>query len=559
MRALTDLLAQNPLLLLFMVIGIGYLVGSVKIAGFQLGVVAVLFVGIAASAVDSRLVLPEFIYTIGLVLFVYAVGLQSGPGFFASFNKRGLKVNVAAVLILACGGALSLLVSRLLGFSAGTAAGLFCGSFTNTPALAATVESVKSLSAGLPAAAQAANASSPVVAYSLAYPFGVLGVILWFFIFARLFKIDFRKEDADRSSDQGSDAVFSRTFRVTNPALYGKPLKEALSLIPKRSFSLSRIRKLDKPEVGLVQPDSLIDKGDLVVAVGTSRSLEQALLLFGEASPQNLAEEIGAITSRRLFVSSREAVGKKIREVGLEDRFNGTITRLHRGDVEFVPSPDVVLELGDRIRVVAFRERLAEITRFFGDSLQSIAETDYLSLSLGIVIGVFVGLIPIPLPGGLKFRLGFAGGPLIVALILGRVQRTGPIRWVVPTSANLVLRQTGLVFFLAGIGTRAGTGFISTINGGGLSILAAGALITSAGTAAAIVAGIKYFKLPMSAVMGMMSGIQTQPACLAYANQQVHSDQPNIWYATVYPSSMVAKILFAQVIVSILFSAAGKF
>jgi putative transport protein len=559
MTSFIDLLAQNPLLLLFMVIGVGFLVGSVKIAGFRLGVVAVLFVGIAASALDSRLVLPEYIYTIGLVLFVYAVGLHSGPGFFASFNKRGLKVNLAAVLILVLGAGLSLLVSRLLGFSAATAAGLFCGSFTNTPALAATVESVKSLSASLPAAAQSAAASAPVVAYSLAYPFGVLGVILWFFIFSRVFKIDFRKEEADRSADQGSDAVFSRTFRVTNPALFGKPFREVLPLVPRRSFSLSRIRKSDKTEAGVVQPDTVVDQGDLIVAVGTSRALDQALLFFGEASPQNLAEEIGAITSRRLFVSSREAVGKRIRDLGLEDRFNATITRLRRGDVEFVPSPELVLELGDRIRVVAFRERLAEITRFFGDSLQSIAETDYLSLSLGIVLGVFVGLIPIPLPGGMKFKLGFAGGPLIVALILGRIQRTGPIRWVVPTSANLVLRQTGLVFFLAGIGTRAGTGFISTISSGGLRILGAGALITSAAAAAAIIIGIKYFKLPMSAVMGMMSGIQTQPACLAYANQQVRSDQPNIWYATVYPSSMVAKILLAQVIVSILFGTSGKF
>ena len=213
----------------------------------------------------------------------------------------------------------------------------------------------------------------------------------------------------------------------------------------------------------------------------------------------------------------------------------------------------MVLELGDRIRVVAFRERLAEVTRFFGDSLQSIAETDFLSLSLGIVLGVFVGLVPIPLPGGLKFKLGFAGGPLVVALVLGRLQRTGPIRWVVPTSANLVLRQTGLVFFLAGIGTRAGYSFITTIKGGGLTILAAGAVVTSAATVLALLVAVKSFKLPMPAAMGMMSGLQTQPACLAYANQQSGGDQPNIWYATVYPAAMVTKILIAQVIVSLMF------
>ncbi|HEX2694792.1 MAG TPA: TrkA C-terminal domain-containing protein, partial [Acidobacteriota bacterium] len=466
-------------------------------------------------------------------------------------NKRGLRINLATVTILAAGGALTALLARLFGFSAATAAGLFCGSFTNTPALAATVETVKGLSANLPAAVQAANASSPVVAYSLAYPFGVLGVILWFLLFSKIFKADLRHQPPEGGEGKGAGAIFSRTYQVTNPAVFGKTLGEALSLVPRRTFSLSRIMKADRVDV--VRPDAVLARGDLVVAVGTSAALDQALVLFGEVSPRNLAEEIGVITSRRLFVSSREAVGKTIRDLRLEERFNATITRLRRGDVEFVPTPGMVLEVGDRIRVVAFRERLGEVTRFFGDSLQSIAETDFLSLSLGIVLGVFVGLIPIPLPGGLRFKLGFAGGPLIVALILGRLQRTGPVRWVIPTSANLVLRQTGLVFFLAGIGSRAGYNFITTMRGGGLTILAAGALVTSAATAAALLLAVKCFKLPMPAAMGMMSGLQTQPACLAYANQQSGGDQPNIWYATVYPAAMVMKILLAQVIVSVLF------
>ena len=551
MRHMIDLLAGNPLLLLFTVIGLGYLVGSVKIAGFKLGVVAVVFVGIAIGALDPRLALPEHIHILGLVLFVYAIGLQSGPGFFTSFNKRGLRINLATVAILTAGGALTALLARLFGFSAATAAGLFCGSFTNTPALAATVETVGGLSANLPAAAQAANASAPVVAYSLAYPFGVLGVILWFNLFSKIFKADLRQEPLDGLGGRGADALFSRTYQVTNPAVIGKTLAEAMALVPKRTFSLSRILKADTVDV--VQPDGVLGHGDLVVAVGTSAALDQALVLFGEVSSRNLAEEIGAITSRRLFVSSREAVGKTIRDLRLEERFNATITRLRRGDVEFVPTQGMVLELGDRIRVVALRERLGEVTRFFGDSLQSIAETDFLSLSLGIVLGVFVGLIPIPLPGGLKFKLGFAGGPLIVALVLGRLQRTGPVRWVVPTSANLVLRQTGLVFFLAGIGSRAGYSFITTIRGGGLMILVAGAIVTSAATAAALLLAVKRFKLPMPAAMGMMSGLQTQPACLAYANQLSHGDQPNIWYATVYPVAMVMKILVAQVLFSVLF------
>ena len=216
------------------------------------------------------------------------------------------------------------------------------------------------------------------------------------------------------------------------------------------------------------------------------------------------------------------------------------------------PIPNTVLELGDRIRVVTQRERLDEVSKFLGDSMKAITETDFLSLSLGIVIGVLLGMVPIPLPNHMTFKLGFAGGPLIVSLILGRLERTGPITWSLPFNANLLLRQVGLVFFLAGIGSRAGLGFTQTFRAGGVSLVLLAGVITTAVTISAIVIGYKLFKLPMAAVMGMMSGMQTQPACLAYANQQVPNELPNVWYATVYPASMVAKILMAQIIVSVL-------
>jgi putative transport protein len=245
-------------------------------------------------------------------------------------------------------------------------------------------------------------------------------------------------------------------------------------------------------------------------------------------------------------------IGKTIRELELHKLFDAAITRLRRGDVDFVPSFDTVLESGDRIRVVAHREKLEAISSFFGDSIRSISETDFLSLSLGVVLGVFLGMIAFPLPNGMVFRLGFAGGPLIVGLILGKLERTGPIIWGLPYTANLVIRQVGLVFFLAAIGTKAGPGFGTTFRAGGWGLIAAGALITSFVAVAAIIAGYKYLKLPMSAVMGVVSGMHTQPACLAYANQQAANELPNVWYAAVYPASMIAKIILAQIIVSIL-------
>lgn len=550
MTTLIRLLAENQLLLLFVVIGLGYLLGSIRVFGFQLGVVAVLFVGIAIGALDKRLSLPEHIYIIGLVLFVYAIGLHSGPGFFTSFRKRGLRANLLTIAVLTGAAAITVVTARWLGFSAAVGSGLFCGALTNTPALAATVEVVKSMTmqAGGDVAAQAA---APVVAYGLAYPFGVLGVLVWFFLFNRLFRRSSANTAAEAGGGDEAEAISTCTFRVTNPAVFGKAVGEILERIPERFFSLSRIKKGER--VSVITPDSVLEKDDMVVAVGNRDELERARLLFGEQYAGNLLENSGGIIYRRFFVSNKNVVGRTVRELQLEKNFQGTITRIRRGDVDFVPAPHTILELGDRIRVVAQKERMEELTRFFGDSIKAIAETDFLSLSLGIVLGVFVGLIPIPLPNGMSFKLGFAGGPLIVSLILGRLERTGPITWSLPFNANLVLRQIGLVFFLAGIGTRAGFSFGSTVRSGGLGLLAVGALITSFMAISAIWLGFKLLKLPMAGVMGMVSGIQTQPACLAFANQQAQNELPNVWYATVYPAAMVSKILLAQLIVSLLF------
>jgi putative transport protein len=547
MDFIIELLASDRLILLFVVIGLGYLFGSIRIFGFNLGVSAVLFVGMALGALDPRLILPDYIYVIGLVLFVYAIGLQAGPGFFASFRKRGLRFSLAGVAILALGALATVLFGTLVGLPVPTMAGLFCGALTNTPALAATVETVRTMSAVLPAGQAGLITQSPIVAYGLAYPFGVFGVIMWFFVFMKIFRVNFAREEAARLA-QLDDAIHSRTFRVTNPAVIDKRIGEVIALLPNSGFALSRIKKRDGIEI--VTPDIVLAAGDQIVAVGPDDALERARLLFGEMSTEHIAEHRDDMSYRRIFVSNREVVGKTVGE--LQGRFQGTITRLRRGDVEFVPSSDTILELGDRILVVSRRAHVEHVSAFFGDSIKSISEADYLSISLGIVLGVLLGMIPFPLPGEMYFKLGFAGGPLVVGLILGRLERTGPVIWGMPFNANLVLRQIGLVFFMAGIGTVAGQGFGATFQSGGLSLIAIGALVTSLVTVATLLLAYRYFKLPMSAAMGMMSGLQTQPACLAYANQQANNELPNVWYATVYPAAMIAKIILAQIIITIL-------
>ena len=549
-RDVLDVLAGNPILLLFSVIGLGFLAGNISILGFKLGVAAVLFVGMAFGALDERLVLPDYIYVIGLVLFVYAIGLQSGTGFFASFRKRGLRLNLFAIAILCAGAALAVALKSVMGLSAPSVAGLFCGALTNTPALAATVETIENMKGALPPETVKLYLGSPVVTYGLAYPFGVLGVILWFFLFSKLFRIDFAKEESERLRESGTGVILSETFRVTNPAIAGKKVEEALGYLGVPGFVLSRIRKGET--ISIVRPDTILSADDRLVAVGGEEALERARVLFGERCAEHLPEESGRITYRRIFVSNKNVIGKTIRELELHKLFDATITRLRRGDVDFVPSPDTILESGDRIRVVAHRDNLEVISKYFGDSIRSISETDFLSLSLGVVLGVLLGMFAFPLPNGMVFRLGFAGGPLIVGLVLGKLERTGPIIWGLPYTANLVLRQVGLVFFLAAIGTKAGPGFGATFRTGGWGLIAAGALITSFAAVTAILAGYKFLKLPMSAVMGVVSGMHTQPACLAYANQRAANELPNIWYAAVYPASMIAKILLAQIIVSFL-------
>ncbi len=550
MQAIIDLLANNQLLLLFSVIGLGFLVGNIRIFGFNFGVAAVLFVGITFGAVDPRLSLPEEIYIIGLVLFVYAIGLQSGPAFFASFKKRGMKINAVASLVIVGGAVLAIVLAKLLGLTGQSIAGLFCGALTNTPALAATVETIKGMSTHLPPDVANLYLNSPVVTYGLAYPFGVFGIIFWFNVFMRLYKIDFVKEEEKRMREAMGDAILSRTYLITNPAVDEKFVRDAMRPMKNAGFVLSRIQHRGRTRI--VEPETILHKGDKVVAVGNSEALERARFLFGEQCQEHLEETQGNFLYRRIFVSRKELVGKTIAELNIQKQFGATVTRLGRGDIEFIPTPDTILEMGDRIRVVSNRENFEHMKDFFGDSIKSIAETDFLSVSLGIVIGVFVGMFPIPLPNGMVFKLGFAGGPLLVALILGRLGRTGPITWGMPFNANLVVRQIGLVFFLAAIGTKAGTGFGATFQNGGLGLIAAGACITSFVAVSAILLGYKYLRLPMSAIMGMLSGMQTQPACLAYANQVTQNEFPNVWYATVYPASMVAKIIMAQIIVSML-------
>ncbi len=285
-----------------------------------------------------------------------------------------------------------------------------------------------------------------------------------------------------------------------------------------------------------------------MAVVGDEEALERAAQIFGEPSPEHIEFDRSRFDHRRVYVSAKEVVGKRIRDLDLPNRLHAIITRLRRGDLDIVPAPDTRLEYGDQIRVLTPRDRIPALSTFFGDSIRGMAETDFGSVAIGMVLGVLVGMAPIPLPGGSTIRLGFAGGPLLVALALGKLERTGRITWVIPISANITLRQIGLVLFLAGVGTRAGYDFVQTLRTDGPQLMAAGAAITFTVAIASLVLGHRLLKLPYDALMGLVSGVHTQTASLAFATDHTRSDAPNIAYASVYPLATIVKIVLAQLL-----------
>jgi putative transport protein len=536
-----DLLAENPLLLLFTVAGLGFPLGRLQLRGVSLGVAAVLFAGLAVGALDPRLKLPEMVHLLGLVLFVYAVGLSSGPAFVASLKRDGLRWNGLALTVLLLGAGAALAAARLLHLSGGAAAGLFAGALTNTPALAAVLDAVKH-----GPLRSAALLEAPVVAYSVAYPMGVAAVVLALALARRLWRPDFAAEaSALGAQGLGGEELAGVTVRFERAA----PVRLAALLGGEGlRVTFGRIRRGTSTLVA--SPEEQLQPGDLVTVVGSPPELQRAIAALGELAEARIDLDRSELDQRRVFVSRPEAAGRRLEDLGLE-RLEATVTRVRRGDAELLPFPGLVLELGDRVRVVARATRMAEVTALFGDSYRGVSELDFFTFALGIALGLLLGTLPIPLPGGLHFTLGVAGGPLAAALLLGTIGRVGPLVFSQPYGANLALRQVGLVLFLAGVGTRAGWSFWTTLGGGGGALLfAAGAGLTFAVAVGALFVGHRLLRIPFSILSGMVAGIHTQPAVLGYAQGQAGNDLPAIGYASVYPAATIAKIVLAQALLA---------
>lgn len=540
-----EMLAGNPLLLLFLVAAIGYPLGRVRVLGTRPGVAMVLFAGLAVGAIDERLRLPEIVYLLGLVLFIYPIALASGPAFFAALRRKGLRDNALIAGGLLFAAAATVLVARALALDAALAAGLFAGSLTNTPALAAAIETLRV------GGASELSRAQPVVGYSIAYPVGVVGMIAALALARRIWRVDFAAEArALRGTGSVHQVLEPRTIEVLRDAATVRPLA---ALAAEHGWNVVFTR-LETPErVSVVDAHSIATFGAHVTAVGESGELDRVEQFLGRRGERTLELERNEIDYRRIFVSSPEVAGRTLAQLGLPARFGAVITRIRRGDVELLPHGDLVLELGDRVRAVARRDRMDEISRFFGDSYRALAEIDVTTFALGLFLGLVVGMVPIPLPGGITVRLGLAGGPLLVGLVLGARGFTGRFVWTMPYTANLTIRQVGLVFFLAGIGTHAGYPFVQTLRDpAGALLLAGGAVVTCTTALLVLWVGYRVLRVPLTLLSGMLAGLQTQPAVLGFATEQAGSDLPNIGYATVYPTATILKIVLVQLLLVLL-------
>lgn len=541
-----QLLIDNPLLLLVIVAAIGYAVGQIKIAGTSLGIAAVLFVGLFFGALDPRLKLPDPFYLLGLVVFVYTIGLSSGPTFFRTLRRQGLRDNLLVVGMLVLGAGLLAALQRLLGLRPALAAGIFAGSFTNTPALASVLDYIRNYA---PAATRDQLLSDPVVGYSATYVVGVVGPMLAMLILRRLWRVDYAREAADlRARGLISDRLQQRTIRVTHGELAHQPLA---TLIGANQWDVVFGRVRHNQQLALAGGQTYFAPGDLVAAIGTAENLDRVTQALGEPTDERLDTDRSELDYRRVFVSNPQIAGQQLKDLHLMERFGAVVTRVRRGDTDILAHGDTVLELGDRVRIVTDPARMEAVSAFFGDSYRALSEVNILTLSLGLTLGLLIGLITVHLPGGVRLSLGYAGGPLLVALILGAFERTGPLVWSLPYSANLTLRQLGLIMFLAGIGTRAGSALLTTFTqGNGLEVMLVGALATCTITVVALWIGYKLLRVPMSILVGVLAGLQTHPALLSFASEQTGNDIPAIGYTAVYPVAIIAKIIIVQLLLA---------
>lgn len=554
MSWLQDLFFGNPaswsggvghsVLILALVIAIGILLSKIKIRGISLGVTWILFTGIAFAhfgmVLDKHLV--HFVQEFGLILFVYSVGLQVGPGFFSSFKKGGITLNMLAMTIVLLGVVVTLGIYFITGLPITTMVGILSGAVTNTPGLGAAQQAYSDM----------AGVDDPTIAtgYAVAYPLAVVGIIVSMILFRFVFKINAAKEEAEAlANDGGDDEATPRklSLKIENPSVNGMKASNIHDLL-KRNFVISRVRRKDGT-VDLVRPDTELHVGDDVLIVTSSAAAPSITAFIGhevDIEWRNLNTEL---ISRRILITKPEINGQSLAKLRLKS-LGVNVTRVNRSGLDLVATDSLQLQMGDRVTVVGFPSSIAEVEKKLGNSLKRLDHPNLFPIFLGIALGVLVGSIPFFFPGVPQpIKLGLAGGPLVVSILVSRFGPKYKLVTYTTMSANLMLREVGIALFLACVGLNAGGSFVETIVGGGYKWIGYGIMITMIPL---LITGIiaRYgFKLNFYKITGLMAGSMTDPPALAYANDTSGNDVPAVSYATVYPLTMFLRVLSAQLLI----------
>ena len=535
---------MNPfaeeMFVLFAILAIGAWVGQWSWRGVSLGTAGVLFVALIFG--HYGMTIPKEVMDLGLLLFVYAVGLSAGPSFFQTFRKRGIQFVIVGSVVVGTGAVVTALLAYFLHLPAALATGIYAGALTCTPALAAAIDTLNRI---LPEFAPLAS-----VGYGIAYPYSMIGMVILIQLLPKLLKRPIKAEEKLWLAEKAIEApgLQARQYCVTNANLDGKTVAE---INPRRlaHVNISRVKHGEK--VSTAMPETQIHLGDLVMAVGPQDELEKLRILLGEETSERM--DVNAeVLSLDVDVMDELLTGKTLAQMRVWEQFTLVITRIRRQGLEIVPHGNVALERGDSIRVVGDKSAVNTFVQRAQGSPRKAMETSMFSYLIGLLIGVIVGLIPVPIGQGGTIKLGMAGGVFLTSLLIGHFGRIGPFHLYVPPAAKNLTRELGLMLFLAGAGTNAGAHMVDVLNDQGWKLLVAGVIVTTVSVLAGLLVMVKVYRLNLLSAMGAITATMTNPPALAAASNQTETDLPALSYASTYPVALIFKILLIQVLIEIL-------
>ena len=521
-------LLYNEYFSLFLIIALGLALGKVRVKGISLESSAIIFVALIFGHYGVKI--PAMVQQIGLVLFIFTIGIQAGPGFFESFRAKGAQLVLITFIIIASGALLTVVFIYSLDIDPKIAVGLFAGALTSTPGLAAAIESAQSPLAS--------------IGYGIAYPFGVIGVILFIRVLPKLLRLNIAKAESDYEKESAAQypELEARFFIVENQNVHEKTIGE-LAVLTMTGANISRV--MHENEAVVPTSKTLLYKGDIIKAVGSKDALRKISILIGRETAQEISFS-GHYDVQWILVTNKAIVNKTIRQLGISQQFNATVTRIRRSGIDITPSPTSQIRFGDKLMVACSVNTMPELVKLFGNNVKRLNETDFLPVAAGIIAGILLGQIRIPLFGLTDFKLGLTGGILIAALILSRLGKTGPIIWNISGPGNQLLRQIGLLFFLASVGTSAGENIAEAVSGYGFTFLFIGISITLIPMMLGVLVGKYMLKINLLTLLGSLAGGMTSTPGLSAMDSMTESNAPHVAYATVYPFALALIILFSQ-------------